>query len=40
MKPNNYTEQDGKTLVRHILKLSNDIFMAVKLSIPTRVAGI
>ena len=34
MKPNNYTEQDGKTLVRHILKLSNDIFLAIKLSIP------
>jgi DNA-binding MarR family transcriptional regulator len=35
MKPNNYTEQNGQTLVRHILKLSNDIFRAIKLSIPT-----
>lgn len=34
MKPNNSTEQDGKALVRHILKLSEDIYRTIKLSIP------
>ncbi len=27
-------EQSGKALVRHILKLANDIFRAIKLSVP------
>ena len=34
MKPKDSTDQDDKALVRHILKLSNDIFRAIKLSIP------
>jgi DNA-binding MarR family transcriptional regulator len=34
MKPNNSRDRDGKALVNHILKLANDIFRAVKLSIP------
>jgi len=35
MKPNDSTELVGKALVSHILQLSNDIFRAIKLSIPT-----
>ena len=32
--PNNNKVQDSKTLVHHILKLSEDIFQAIKLSVP------
>ena len=32
--PNNNENQDSKTLVTQILKLSEDIFQAIKLSIP------
>ncbi|MBN1644126.1 MAG: MarR family transcriptional regulator [Dehalococcoidales bacterium] len=35
MNPNNSTGQDGKQIVRRILKLSNDIFQALKLAIPS-----
>jgi DNA-binding MarR family transcriptional regulator len=32
--PNNNKKSDSKTVVRHILKLSEDIFRATKLSVP------
>jgi DNA-binding MarR family transcriptional regulator len=33
--PNNNEESDIKTVVHHILKLSEDIFRAIKLSVPS-----
>jgi DNA-binding MarR family transcriptional regulator len=34
MKPNNAREQGNETLIRHILKLSEDIYRTIKLSVP------
>ncbi len=34
LRPNNNKARDSKTLVRQILKLSADIFQAIKLRIP------
>jgi DNA-binding MarR family transcriptional regulator len=34
MRPNNATEQGNETLIRHILKLSEDIYRTVKLVVP------
>lgn len=34
MRPNNVPEQGNETLIRHILKLSEDIYRTIKLSVP------
>jgi len=35
MRPNNAPEQGNETLIRHILKLSEDIYRTIKLSVPS-----